>query len=305
MAEYIPGLITPPREKEELSPYRSSWRSIWLENASLVLVCGILFVMGGFITPFLPVPLLLAITVIVSAMPVLSWVIFSWFPEQRATRPRPRLFVTLLLSGLIANAVAVPLVTDVVRPDEWLSTTTAQNRILGYALTVGVIYELLKYLVIRYLVWESGYKTLDDPPAYAAASAAGFSLVVTLHLLLQANPPPLEVSAQRVIAVYSAHLSASLCVAYGLSGMRFGRSSSVVLSLFFLLGCAIHGIAIPVRAGLVNAAFSLSGAFPREVFGLVFSILLLFGPAIGFYLLTRTAERVRHQVAPTSELEAN
>jgi hypothetical protein len=58
-----------------------------------------------------------------------------------------------------------------------------------------------------------------------------------------------------------------------------------------VLGAALAGIAIPLRAGLVNAALSLVGAAIRPLFGVGFAIVLWIAPAVVIAFLYRAADR--------------
>ncbi len=275
MTSNAPRFITPPTDEQERFPFRPVWRSLFTETAILVGITAFTFLLGGQITqitgrfsPYLGIILAIA--------PFMIWLIFTWFAESRVTQPRQHLITIILITMLVANSIAIPLITQFFKVDEWLPLSPAIDRILGYTLTVGITQELVKYLVIRYTVWPGQFRIRLDGIAYGIAAGIGYATVLNLQFVLSNTNAPVDVVAFRIIANYALHISTGIVIGYGLAEVYFSNPAPIFQALMLLVAAVITGIAIPIHAGLVNASLSITGvSAPRPLFGLGFSIGLL------------------------------
>ncbi|NWF71343.1 MAG: PrsW family intramembrane metalloprotease [Chloroflexi bacterium] len=293
MARFDSRLITPPREEEEIYPYRRAWRSVIVESAVLFGVAAVLFVLIGLLGVSLPPALYRPANVGLALLPLALWLLFSWWPERLVPQPRQRLIPVVLVSALAANAVGYPLVTQFFRVEEWLPLESAVNRIVGYTFTVGITQELLKYLVMRYLVWPDYFRTWLDGVAYSAAAALGYTLVLNLHFVLNSAVAP-DVAAIRIFGIYALQMATSLLTGYGLADLRFSGRSLLLLPLVLAAASLLAGAAIPVRAGLVNAGLSLDSlelSATQPLLGFIFSGGVLVGLIFVSTFFFQSAER--------------
>lgn len=292
MTSYNPRLITPPREEEEIYPYRRAWRSVLIESGTLIGLLLIFFVVFNFLGLSLEGNTLIGLNLILAISPALLWVIFSRIPENNVEAPRRRLLTTFTVTALVANAVGIPLINTVFQPDSWLPLQSTLNRILGYTVTVGILQEFLKYLVLRYIVWPGYYRVRIDAIAYGAATAVAYAMVVNLNYVV-ANPTAApDVVMQRVFANFALHIVGSSIVAFGLSETRFNSAFSVFLPFMVVLAALLTGVAIPVRTTFMNAGLGLTVSAQREIFGLAFSLIFYLAPmAIMFFLFSVTERR--------------
>ncbi|MDX1995193.1 MAG: PrsW family glutamic-type intramembrane protease [bacterium] len=295
-----PRLLTPPREQDIVYPYRRVWRSITIEGILLLLVTVAFYVavnLLGFTFPSIIRPF---INAGLALLPLLFWLVFSYLPERRVDQPRERLLMVLVVTALVANAVGIPLLDRTLQIDNWLSLSSPLDRIIGYAFTVGVLQETLKYVVVRTFTWPYIIRTPLDAVAYGAASAVGYLTVAGLHFSLSGGTtlPSPEVVATRVFSLAALHLSASTLVAYGLAASRFRTGPVIVLPLSLILACLLTGIAIPLRTGLVNAGFTQGVGAPNTLLGLGLSIGIYGAPIIiASFLFSAQSQREREAAA--------
>jgi len=294
-------LLTPPREKEEIYPYRRVWRSIAIEGGILMSVAVILFVAIAILGIQIPQSLHQIFVLVLALLPAILWLVFSLLPERNVPQPRSRLLAVAIITALTANAVGIPLVDEVFQIDRWLPLASAIDRILGYTFTLGLIQEFSKYLVVRYIVWPNNFRIRLDGVAYGAASAVGYTTILNLHFVLSNMATP-DVVAARVFATFALNIVTSAIVGYGLSEVRFSNPMPLLLTLTLALAAFITGVAVPIRAGLVNAPLSLEVSLPRAIFGLGFSSILLIVPCFMLSFLFVSAER-RAEEADRSEKE--
>lgn len=286
-----PRLITPPKEEEEIYPYRRVWRSYVLEGAILTGITVILFVAGVFFGIQPPRSLYLPVNIVLALLPMGLWLVFSRWAESRVLEPRRNLLTVFVISLLVAQAVGVPLVEDFWQPERWLALESAVNRILGYIVTIGITQELLKYLVLRYTVGRSLYRIRTDSIAYSVAAALGYATILNLHFVFANQSAPPDVTILRVYAFTVIQLSASLVVSYGIAETMLGKPPVLLQPITVGIGAALSGIAIPLRAGLVNATLSLDGGATRPLLGLGFGLALWIVPAFMIAFLYRAADQ--------------
>jgi RsiW-degrading membrane proteinase PrsW (M82 family) len=227
---------------------------------------------------------------VLAFLPAGLWLLFAWRPERQAILPRENLLAVAIVTALAANAIGIPLINNFLQVDKWLPLSSAINRIVGYTFTVGIVQEILKYLAIRYVAWPHHYRIRLDALAYATASAVGYTTVLNLQYITN-SPSPADIITLHVFSDYALHLATSFIIAYGLSEVRFTNPNPLFLMGMYSLAALITGIVIPIRAGLINAPFSLEVGAPRTFFELAFSIVLLIIPPLILSFLLNNAER--------------
>lgn len=290
MSTYRTQLLTPPSEEEELSPYRRPWPSVTALGGIVFAVAIAIFFLVRVFGLDIPSSFTAPLNVLLCLFPVGVWLVFAYLPERAVAQPREHLFTVALLTALAANAVGIPIIQELFQPERWLSLGTALTRIVGYTLTIGITQEILKYLVIYYVTWRTLFRARQDAVAYALASAVGYTVVSSLHFAFDTNALP-DMVAAHVFDTLALNISGSLIVGYGLAETRFGQPTPFMPALMISLGAFVTGAAIPLRSGLINASFSLSGAFPTLILGLGFSAFVLLTIGLIMAFLYRSAEQ--------------
>lgn len=294
------GYLLHPEKTEEIYAYRREWRSIVAESSIVFGVTVVTYLVINILNINISGAIESVLRVSLACLPLVAWLFFSWYTERMASRPRTKLLMVLIISALAANGIAIPFVEEFLQIDRWLPLASAVDRIVGYTFTVGIVHELIKYLVIRYTVWPNNFNTRLDGVAYGAAGAVGFITVANLHFVTTGTPD-LDVVALRTLSIYVINIVASIIVGYGLSEVRFSNPNPFSLMIVFATAALLTGIAIPIRAGLVNAPFSLEIAAPRSLFGLIFSLAFFAAPLLVIAFLYNNAERREREAATGRE----
>lgn len=289
-----PSLITPPREEEEIYPYRRAWRSIFIETGTIMGLMMVVFVLVNFIGLGVPTEFRLYSNIFLAISPTLLWLLFSRIPENNVVEPRRRLLTAFTVTALVANAIGIPLVNSVFEPDSWLPLQGGTNRILGYMLTVGTLQEFLKYLVLRYIVWPDYYRIRQDAIAYGAATATAYSLVISLNYVLVNPTAASDVVLMRIFATLSVQMIGSIVVAFGLSETLFSDALSLFLPFMMTLAALLSGLAITLRSSFLNATLGLAVSEQREIFGLLFSVVF-YGAIMSVFLFLFNITEQREQ----------
>ncbi len=298
MSRYSSRLITPPSEDEEIYPYRRVWTSIAIEMSIFFGIVVTLFVITRFVT--IPAPLQQPFNLVIVFIPVGLWLIFSWWRERFVPRPRQQLFAVVIITGLVARAIGVPIVQDVFQINRWLPLESAINRIIGYSFTLGLVQAFLLYLILRYTIWPNQFRVRLDGVAYGTASGIGYATIVNLDFALStvSNPLATAINSFNQVALL---MCIGIIVGYGLAEVTFNPQIFPVLPASTVaLAAFVPGTAIPLIAGLANT--SISPASPistvSPLLGFLLSVALLIVTGFIFSFLFNVAERQETEVKP-------
>lgn len=301
MTQYpSPTLLTPPPAEEEVYPYRRVWFSILAEAFGVFSVTVGIFVAYNFIGLQFPSGVEPLANIVIALLPAALWGIFALFRERFAEQPRVRLASSFVLTLLVANAVGIPLL-QFLDVTSWLSLSGTFDRILGYAFTVGVVHEGIKYLIFRFWLWPEQLRIRYDTLAYASAIAIAYATVDNLTTSGLQNISPDEFAA-RALHTYVIHLTSTFLISYGLSELHFGGKSLILLPVTVLSAILLTGSAVSLRASIVNANFFLGTAAPNMLFGIVFSLLVLLTVTASIAFIYNAAERKEREAYVGNEL---
>jgi RsiW-degrading membrane proteinase PrsW (M82 family) len=291
VANYRSGLLTPPREEEERRLHRPVWRSLIIENATLIGIVVTLYIVQAFIGLTIPTRLFQPVNLLIALLPAGIWMLFSVSLERTYPQPRERLVAVAVLCALLARAIGIPFVEEVLKIDQWLPLSSALNRIIGYAFSVGIVECGLCYLAIRAVAWPDHIRDRYDAIAYAAAAAVGYTLIPNIEFALTGQPVAYVV-ALNTFANVSALTLTMIFVGYGLAGTLFDGASSILQPATMAIAALILGAAIPLRQGFLNASFSIGGtSLPRYIFAIGFVIAMFTGGVFVLHFLFRFAEK--------------
>ncbi len=283
-----PYLLTPQREASEGNQSRRVWRTAWLEALLLLTITAALVFGARLLALRLPADLERAFSFAYALLPLGLWLGISYAAERRALQPRRNLIAVVMLGGLVASGVAVPL-SAIFAAEEWLSTASGLDRIIGYTLTTGIVHEFLKYAVLRYSVWRTEFNTRLDAVAYAIAAAIGFATALNIHFALN-NVLSLPSAALRMTEITLAQVAISPILGFVLYELRKPNVFVLTPTLGLLIAALLNALTIVIRAGLIVSGLSRTSTSNNAIYGLgmaVFIVVVLFS-ALSF--LVRAAD---------------
>jgi hypothetical protein len=296
---FEPILLAPQRQEKELYPFRRVWRTTLIEIGILLAATVAVALITRFVQPRLSDSQRRLIGLAFAVAPFGLWVAISYLGERRALQPRPRLFTVVILSALAANAVGIPLVERVFATDEWLTTASGSTRIIGYMLTVGLVQEFLKYLVVRYSAWPGCFRIRSDGIAYAMAASIGYTTVLNLNFALGVSAAPL-MNALHVAETTLVQLAVGTIVGYFLAELKLTRNTGMFwLPGGLLLAALLTALAIVFRGGLVVGGISTTATASNALQGIgvaVFMVIALFSSI--YFLINNADERAQLRSRP-------
>ncbi|NDJ75038.1 MAG: PrsW family intramembrane metalloprotease [Chloroflexi bacterium] len=278
---FEPIVLAPEIEPEEIYPYRRVWRTAWLEVVTLLLaVVVIYFTSALFDLAITSTPAKLGIAV----LPLGAWIVFSYRGERRALQPRRGLFGVLILGGLVANGIAVPLEQRLFLTDQWLPDERFFGRIIGYTLTLGFSAEFLKYAVLRYTFWPERFQQRLDGIAYALAVSVGYAVVLNVRFALYTDAT-LSATALRVASITFSHLGIGIIMGLFLAELRIGQPPPVFwLPVGLLIAAGLSGAYYSFRviAVVSDIGVGATGSSPFRGLLLAFGVVAALFIAVAF-----------------------
>jgi RsiW-degrading membrane proteinase PrsW (M82 family) len=286
---FEPILLAPEQEVEERYPYRRVWRTSWLEVGTILVAVLAIFSMTRL---FHVLPTSLHDTrlkVAVAVVPLAAWLVFSYWGERRAPQPRRGLVQMVILGGLVANGIAVPLEVHLFLPDRWLPTQSFFGRVLGYATTVGFTAEFLKYAVVRYTVWPDRIRQRLDGVAYALAASIGYAVVLNLQVALFTDDT-LAATALRVASNTFSQLGIGVIMGFFLAELVVGRTPVFWLPMGLGIASLLSGAYYGFRSLTVVRSISATGSISAPLRGLALAVGLVAVLYMTFAFLIESAD---------------
>lgn len=276
---FEPILLAPEEVIEEVYPFRRVWRTSWIEALLLVFSVAAIWVAGSLFD-LIPNTSAVLPRLGIAALPVLSWLVLSYGGERRARQPRPHMLAVLVLGGLAANAVAVPLDERVFELDLWLPGAGFFGRALGFTFTAGLTTAFLLYLVLRYSVWPQRMQNRQDGVAYGLAAALGYATVYNVRAVLYTDIT-LVATALRVASITYVHLAIGALIGFFLAELIIGRVPIFWMSFGIGFGALIGGLYHAFRAVAIVGGLGVESTGSSPIRGLA----LAFGLIAAMYII--------------------
>jgi RsiW-degrading membrane proteinase PrsW (M82 family) len=290
----FPSLLAPQEQEREVYPYRRVWRTAVIEVGVLLIVTFAAVIVTRLYKGTISDTQRSTIGIGFAVLPAMLWLAFSYFFERRAQQPRSRIFTVALISGLAANAVGIPIVDRVFTINDWLANASGTARIIGFTVSVGMVQEFIKYVVIRYSVWPNGFRIRSDGAAYALAAGVGYATALNLNYVLNNSADPASF-ALRISEFTLLQYAAGLIVGYFLAELKFSKNQAIFWMPGALLGGALlTGVMTAARGGLIVGGLSTTSNASNPVQGVIGVAALtaiMFGSFYG--LINNADERTR------------
>jgi hypothetical protein len=286
---FEPILLAPQEEAEEIYPYRRVWRTSWLEISVLLVAVLLIFLLTslfGVLPTDWRAPLPKAA---IALLPLTAWLVFSYWGERRALQRRHGLFGLMILGGLLANGIAVPLEEHVYLPGQWLPAASFFGRVLGYAFTVGFTGAFLQYAAIRYTVWPGYFTERLDGVAYALAVALGYAVSLNLRFALFSDATLLATSL-RVASITFSQLAFGVVIGFFLAELVIGRVPVFWVPFGLGLVSLLNGLYYGFRGIAIVGGLSIAGTGASPIRGLALAFGFVAAVFVTFAFLIANAD---------------
>ncbi len=271
---------------------RSLWQAGFLQIAALIAFVLLVVLLVDLVNPTLAgTPLLLA-GLLLALVPALLWMAFFYLQDRLEPEPKSYVLGIFLLGGLLAQAVAIPVVQDLFQVQRWLGADPLTT-LLGSILVIGLTQEFLKYAAVRYAVYPlPEFDERVDGVIYGTAAGLGFATVLNVHYVLSSGGVDLKAGVIRIVVTALAQASFS-----GISGYFLGRAKFEVEPTWWLpggvaLAATLNGLFTYLRGELTTTGLSLQGGGFNPWPGLILAAIVATATFSLLFYLMRRANRL-------------
>ena len=245
------------------------WRqrsSLWqADMASIVLL--ILFVLAIFgleawLQPqFTPTSLVIT-GILMALVPAAVWLTFFYRRDRLEPEPKHLVVQMVILGGLLAAAIGIPLVERVFAVPNWLSSSPAWAQLLGGFFIVGMVQEFLKYAAVRFTVYYApDFDEAIDGIIYTTAVAIGFAVVLNITFVVSSGGVDLGSGAIRMVLTTLAQASFAGIVGYFLGRMKFEERPLWWMPLGLAVAAALNSLFYFLRGTLSQGNLGSSNSW--------------------------------------------
>lgn len=232
-------------------------RSVWTAKAGVIIGLVAFVLIVRLLVPVLPGGgrhASLAVGLGLAVIPAALWFILFYLYDTKEHEPLTYVLEVAIAGGLLAGAVAIPVVRGIYDAARWLYAGPA-FALLGSICVVGAVQEFCKYLAIRYTVFEvDEFDEVADGIAYGHAAGLGVATVLNLWFVLNSPGVSALPGTLRIVVTALAHASFGAVIGYFLGRAKvYGQDSGVVwgfLAATVLNGLVTYFLGTLTRSGL-------------------------------------------------------
>jgi RsiW-degrading membrane proteinase PrsW (M82 family) len=274
---------------------RGLWIACTLEVAGLLVFVAIFnFIVPGWGNRLTGASLIF-LGLLMSLIPAALWLLFFYQQDRLEPEPKQKIVNVFVLGGLVTAAVAQPLLSGAFAVNEWLYSSWIVQ-LLGGILLVGVVQELVVYLVVRYSVYgDPEFDERVDGVIYATAAGLGVATVLNFEYVIAHGGVDLGIGSMRMVVNALAHGSFAGVLGYFMGQARFEKTPAYYLPAGFGLAATLNGLFFFVEDRVAGNGFVVN-TWNSLLFATVVAGLTL---AAVFWLINRANEEtMRLALAP-------
>jgi len=259
---------------------------------ALVLFAGLVAVLARFAKPVPEGSALVLVSLVLALVPAALWLLFFYLQDTLEPEPKAFVFGVFVLGGLLASAVAIPLLRDLFQVQEWLGSSFWAN-LLGSVLVVGFVQEFLKYAAVRYSVYLlPEFDERMDGILYGTAAGLGFATMLNILYVVESGGVDLGMGVVRIVVTALAQASFSGITGYFLARAKFEEERVWWLPLGLTLAAVLNGLFSVVRGSITRSGSVLSQRTASPWLGLVLAgVVAVVTLGALLYLVRRANER--------------
>ena len=268
------------------------WWASLIGVAALVLFMALVALLARATHPRLEGLALLMVGVVLALVPAAFWLGFFYLQDTREPEPKHLVLSVFVLGSLLARAVGIPLIDEVFRVADWLTSGLVYH-ILGAILIVGFIEQFLIYAAVRFSVYPTAeFDERVDGIVYGTAAALGYATLVNIQYVVQSGGVDLTSGVIRIAVTALALASFGGITGYFLGRCKFEDEPLWWMPGGLALAATLNGLFVyllgEVTTTSVGLAFGGYNPWPGLILGGVVAAVTF---VILFYLIRRLARR--------------
>jgi RsiW-degrading membrane proteinase PrsW (M82 family) len=234
--------------------------SNWVTLALLALFLLAAFGFEYLVQPTFSTAGLLVTGIIMALVPAILWLGFFYRQDQLEPEPKGMVFQVFILGSLLAGAIWLPVVNNVLQISTWLYSGFWIN-LLGAILVIGFAQEFLKYAAVRFSVYGSSeFDEHTDGIIYATAAGLGFATVLNVNFVVSSGGVNLGMGAVYIVLTALAQASFAGITGYFLSREKLDHMPVWWVPMGFSLAALLNGLFNYAWGALKRTSITSGGA---------------------------------------------
>jgi protease PrsW len=234
--------------------------SNWVTLALLALFLLVAFGFEYLVQPTFSSAGLLVTGIIMALVPAILWLGFFYRQDQLEPEPKGMVFQVFILGSLLAGAIWLPVVNNVLQISTWLYSGFWIN-LLGAILVIGFAQEFLKYAAVRFSVYGSSeFDEHTDGIIYATAAGLGFATVLNVNFVVSSGGVNLGMGAVYIVLTALAQASFAGITGYFLSREKLDHMPVWWVPMGFSLAALLNGLFNYAWGALKRTSITSGGA---------------------------------------------
>ncbi|MCU0507233.1 MAG: PrsW family glutamic-type intramembrane protease [Anaerolineae bacterium] len=268
------------------------WRSGALHVAAAVAFAVIVALLARATQPALEGASLVIAGIALALTPAALWLAFFYAQDRLEPEPKGYVLGVFALGALLASAVAIPVLRDLFRVQDWLGSSPLVN-LLGSILIVGFVQEFLKYAAVRYSVYLlPEFDERFDGILYGAAAGLGFGAALNIHYVVASRGANLAAVAIQVVVTALAQASFGGVTGYFLGRAKFEEEPIWWLPAGLALAATLNGVFTVALGSLTRSGSALSGQTTNPWYGLALAAIVAAVTLAALIYLMRRSNRL-------------
>lgn len=285
---------------------RGVWRSELLAVVALLIFVAAVVWADQALQPNLTGGGLLLVGLVLALVPAALWLLFFYLQDRLEPEPIGDVARQFLIGTALAGTFSLPLLTSVVRVQEWLFRDTT-SLLLG-ALLTGAVEVFTIYLTVRFFIFDSPeFDERTDGVVYGTAAGLGVATATNLAFILANGGAALGAGEIYVAEVALAQAAFGGLLGYFLGRAKLEREPAWWLASGFGLTVLLNALFTILRGQLEvgTISFGRAAQFP-SLTGLVLAgALAILATFVVSVLVARDVERTRRGEAPPPAADAH
>jgi RsiW-degrading membrane proteinase PrsW (M82 family) len=250
------------------------WRAQLIAIAAMVAVVIVATLVSTIAGRDLAGGPLVLVGLVVALIPAAVWLTLFYREDRVEPEPRRLVLGVFACGALLATAVGIPLLDNVLQLGRWVGTNLPVQ-VLANICAVGLVPAALVYAAVRTTVYGSSeFDEATDGVIYGTAAGLGYATVLNIGLIVDAGGANLSFASIHVVLTALTVGGVGGLVGYFMSGQKLRSKPAWWSAAGVAMGAVLIGLYVTIRTVVSTGTTSIAGVLAGPWIGLILAVVL-------------------------------